>query len=73
MELSGAVEAGPADWLGATVKLRLPRLEIPQGVEVGSLVGLGLIGTEICICIGKADANSATTAQAWIDSWSCGQ
>lgn len=72
MELAGSVMAGADPWVGSTVTLRLPRLELPE-VGSGDLAGLGVIGGATCICIARApDGLTGDAATAWLSAMPCG-
>ncbi|MEI2743426.1 MAG: hypothetical protein V9G63_13530 [Candidatus Competibacter sp.] len=70
IELTGTVIAGQQDWLGKTITLSLPKLELASAGE-GDRVAMGVLIQNVCICIAKAPDPLPGDAERWLASWRC--
>ncbi len=70
--VTATVVAGPEDWTGRRIALRLPRPEL-AGVAPGDHAGIGVLGENVGICIAKAPATADREAMTqWLADWPCG-
>jgi len=70
--LRGEIVKEPAASGAAELVLRLPARELPE-VAPGEVLGLGIIGGSVCICIGKLpDELHGESARDWLSSMRCG-
>lgn len=70
--LRGEIVGRPKSSVAEGVVLRLPMRELPE-VAPGEVVGLGITGGSVCICIGKVPADlHGESAKDWLSSMKCG-
>ncbi len=70
--LRGEIVGSQAHSAATGLALRLPARELPD-VMPGDVVGLGIIGRSICICIGKLPGHlHGEAAKDWLSGMRCG-
>lgn len=71
IELRAAVIEGGEGWTANSVKLILPKLELP-GVKVDHKVALGILAKKTCICAARVpDRLSGSGLRDWLEKWAC--
>jgi hypothetical protein len=69
--LSGKVLEGPPGIYGKAVRIRLPAAEA-KGVTPAQLVGIGLVGSDTCVCVVPAPQGvAAGEAKEWLAQLQC--
>lgn len=71
MVLTGKILDGNTAYAGNTFTLVLPKVELGS-VVANDTIAIGLVGTEICVCLEKVpEANAKIKQEDWLKNWNC--